>query len=397
MLFTLEALDARQGDALLLHFGETRQPRLVLIDGGPGSSTWNERLRARLAKIRSAVTPSPADALVLDLLMVSHIDDDHIGGVLAMTRVMQEAREEQTPAPFDILGLWHNAFEDLVGDPAAPAALAAAAGRPASASSASIAAGLSGTGKGAAVVASIDQGRRLRDDARALALRVNAGFRGPVRRLTRGPRTIDMGAGLEIQVIGPSNRRLNELQAEWNEVLAKRPSVDPATFRARVAAFTDSSVANLASIIVIAKANGHTMLLTGDARGDDILEALEESDLLAGGRVHFDIFKVPHHGSEHNVTTAFFEAVTADHYVISANGRHGNPDPAMLEMLVAARGQAEYEIHLTNRVDDAVSLLSARKRSHRFATDIRRRDLPSVRIELDEPLPRGMLPSRITS
>jgi hypothetical protein len=35
MIFTLEALKAAYGDALLLHFGEAKAPRLAVIDGGP--------------------------------------------------------------------------------------------------------------------------------------------------------------------------------------------------------------------------------------------------------------------------------------------------------------------------------------------------------------------------
>ena len=43
------------------------------------------------------------------------------------------------------------------------------------------------------------------------------------------------------------------------------------------------------------------------------------------GRLHVDILKVPHHGSERNISETFFDIVTADVYVISANGRDDNP------------------------------------------------------------------------
>jgi len=42
-----------------------------------------------------------------------------------------------------------------------------------------------------------------------------------------------------------------------------------------LAAYVDKSVPNLSSLVVLAKAGGKTMLLTGDARGDKILEGLE--------------------------------------------------------------------------------------------------------------------------
>ena len=56
---------------------------------------------------------------------------------------------------------------------------------------------------------------------------------------------------------------------------------------------------------------------------------------------------MPHHGSSRNVDEAFFARVTADHYVFSADGRHGNPDPQTLRMLAAARGTDEYTLHFT--------------------------------------------------
>lgn len=89
----------------------------------------------------------------------------------------------------------------------------------------------------------------------------------------------------------------------------------------------------------MARSGQRTMLLTGDARGDMILEWLEESGLLAAdGRFHFNLLKLPHHGSDRNVTPEFFARVTTDHYVISGDGEYGNPEPRTLEMLFAARG-----------------------------------------------------------
>ncbi|HYO70712.1 MAG TPA: hypothetical protein VEU33_31995 [Archangium sp.] len=60
-----------------------------------------------------------------------------------------------------------------------------------------------------------------------------------------------------------------------------------------------------------------------------------------------DVLKLQHHGSVRNVTPEFFERVVADHYVISANGKHDNPDVETLEMLAEARGDAKYTLHLT--------------------------------------------------
>ena len=93
------------------------------------------------------------------------------------------------------------------------------------------------------------------------------------------------------------------------------------------------------------------MLLTGDARGDQILAGLELTGLLKPHQsMHVDVLKMPHHGSDRNMDRAFLERVTADHYVFSGNGQHGNPERATLEMLLAARGQTtRYVIHFTYR------------------------------------------------
>ena len=71
-----------------------------------------------------------------------------------------------------------------------------------------------------------------------------------------------------------------------------------------------------------------------------------------GGSLHVDVLKCPHHGSIANVEQDFFERITADHYVFSGNGEHGNPDRETLELLIAARGDDDYTIHLTYPLDE---------------------------------------------
>jgi hypothetical protein len=49
------------------------------------------------------------------------------------------------------------------------------------------------------------------------------------------------------------------------------------------------------------------------------------------------VLKLQHHGSEHNIDEEFCEAITADHYVICANGSHENPDLDVLELIIDSR------------------------------------------------------------
>ena len=50
------------------------------------------------------------------MLMVSHIDDDHINGVLAMLNELNDLRADHKPQPYDVLALWHNSFDDILGN-----------------------------------------------------------------------------------------------------------------------------------------------------------------------------------------------------------------------------------------------------------------------------------------
>src|SRR5690606_18300179 len=44
---------------------------------------------------------------------------------------------------------------------------------------------------------------------------------------------------------------------------------------------------------------------------------------------------------------SFFSRITADHYVLSGNGEHGNPERETLEMLCRARGRDPFVLHFT--------------------------------------------------
>ena len=113
MIFTLEALQAAHGDALLLHYGPVDSAKLAVIDAGP-IGIYKSSVRPRLEEIRAR--RSPGATLALDYVLVSHIDDDHIHGITDLTKELVEAADSPGDPPFEIANLWHNAFDDVVGD-----------------------------------------------------------------------------------------------------------------------------------------------------------------------------------------------------------------------------------------------------------------------------------------
>ena len=56
------------------------------------------------------------EPLVIDLIMVSHVDDDHINGILGLFREMRDRAMAGDPPLFKVKGLWHNSFDEIIGN-----------------------------------------------------------------------------------------------------------------------------------------------------------------------------------------------------------------------------------------------------------------------------------------
>lgn len=345
MIFSLDVRRARKGDCLILHYGTKKDPGLIVIDGGP-AQVYLPHLKPRLEAIRKA-RGLVGKQLPVDLLMISHIDEDHILGILELTGELVDAKNAKKPLPVKIQNLWHNSFDKIIGnDPENLLSAVTASFGPAALAGDL---GVEGIDEDAAkVLASVPQGLRLADNAKVLKLKLNGEFKGKLVRATDDSEALDIGKGLSFTVIGPMEEELAELQKEFDAALKKVKKTEAA-----LAALTDDSAANLSSIVVLAKVGAKSMLLTGDARADKIRTGLKLVGLLKPGKkLKVNLLKMPHHGSDRNMDQKFLEDVTADLYVFSGNGEHGNPERETLDMLRLARGSAKYKIHLTYPIDE---------------------------------------------
>lgn len=382
MIFTLEPLQASEGDCLLLHWSDSSgQDRLAVIDGGPGR-TYEDSLKPRLNELRGD-GDSP---LTIDLAMVSHMDSDHIVGIKKLLSEVRKGYERVLPDKLRLAKvnlLWFNVFNDVLGDridkyykkisASIPVASTLGEVNPVleeQVEKAFVARhGLSQSEAAfnahavAGVLAGYGDGRTLRSDyeellRRAAIATLNAPFSlgGKPSLLTaeRTPKPIDLD-GINVQIIGPQEAEIVALQAEFDKYIEE----NGLSTEAVLAAYADKSAKNLSSIVCVVSAwrenTQKTILLTGDARGDYILQGLEGAGLVAPGRsLQVDVLKVPHHGSDRNVTAEFFERITADHYILSGNGKHGNPDRATLQWIVDSRADhgQEYHVYLTYSVAD---------------------------------------------
>lgn len=364
-VFKLEVLRACKGDCLLLHYGTEDDPKLALIDGGH-DNVYQPFLKPRLEELRTERGIADGDPLTIDLMMLSHVDEDHVAGLLELTTELREAEDAQQPQIVRILNLWHNTFDDIIENDAeeladgvkqqfGPASISGELPDDDAFSDLVDPRDAQDAAAAMMVLASVPQGRQLRLDAERLGIELNVELGGKLVVADAGNPPVDIGGGLTFTIVGPMLREVTELQEKHNDWL-NTPAGKRAAAEA-LAAYADKSVANLSSIVVLAEVvaeDGATkrILFTGDARGDKILEGLELMNLLdEDDSLHVDVLKGQHHGSANNFEQAFFERVTAHHYVFSGDGEHGNPERETLEMLAAARGDANYTIHLTYPIE----------------------------------------------
>jgi hypothetical protein len=341
MALQLEALPALHGDALLLHYGTKTSPQLIIVDGGP-STVYKNALRPRLEEIKAS--RSPDESLPVRLIMVSHIDADHITGILDLAAELDDTQGEKLVA---VQELWHNAFTDVLGDETDKFLQKAADGAKISSVDGTVPEEMRQKHPSAAMIASVGQGKKLR----ALATNKLGWSLNDDRPLlvAQGDKkdTIDAGGKLKLTIVGPTAARLLELQKEW-----RKKAKETEGKSASVVEYLDKSAPNLASLVVLASDGTKKILLTGDARGDYVLSVLDQTKQIKKGKFAVDVLKVPHHGSIRDLDKDFFETIVAKDYVISANGKYNNPDFDSLEMLLSARGNDAYNVHLTYPVAD---------------------------------------------
>ena len=314
-MFRFHVVQAEFGDCLLLEYGTTAKPHFTLIDGGPPSNFENN-LKAVLEEVAKHKSP-------LDVVVLSHVDNDHIVGLVDYFAALQDGGDD-LPRPLD---LWHNSWGKTV-DPDGTVGPRLTALMTATRTAAMPNATNATLG--------IREGNALRTKATVLGIPINKAFGGDELITVSDAGPARQLQNLKLRVVGPTTKNLEKLRKEWLAWIEKHEDeVD--SDQVKVLANSDQSVPNLSSIVLLAEADGKTILLTGDGRSDHLLQGLEEAGQLDGdGKLHVDILKLAHHGSERDVTRKFFEQVTADLYIASANGRDGNPDANTLGWIAEA-------------------------------------------------------------
>lgn len=313
-MMRIEMLPAAFGDCLLVEYGKESSPRRILIDAGL-AKTYKEALKPRLESIGGPVE--------LELLVVTHIDRDHICGILPLLRA-----DPCLVSPSDI---WFNGYHHLSDD--------------------------LGPKDGEAL------GKLLRSSE----LPWNVAFdTNAVVVPDDGPLpVVDLAGGARLTLLSPRRRKLVELLAFWDDelggwgddvdeesgetppepddVLGKRPAITsisaPEVEDYAAKKFTeDKTEPNGSSIAFLLEYGGKRVLFAADAHPTELLDALER--YRPGKKVRLDAFKISHHGSEANLSPDLLEKVDCCRYLISTNGdSFGHPHAQTLCRLLVGGGE----------------------------------------------------------
>jgi hypothetical protein len=339
-MFDLHIVQALYGDCLLLEYGDGAQSRFLLVDGGP-ETVYLEHLRPLLLEIGGSGGR-------LDHVVLTHADDDHVIGLVDLFAELRLGQTQGQTSLIDVGAVWMNSFAfDAAAAPSlahivipqlppAPAAAAhdiAAAPMPLAAVE---------DAERLVPLYGVAEGMDMRELLARLQLPVNSGFAGELVTLDAAPPELQLD-GLAVSLVGPAQSSIERLRREWQEWLAAhRPpegvqAIPDAEGKYDLKIKPDQSIPNRSSIMFVAEYGGRSVLLTGDGRAGDILRGLVRRGLMAkDGVYHVNVMKVPHHGSARNASRKFFSQVTADVYVLSANGKDGNPDMPTLAWMAQA-------------------------------------------------------------
>jgi ribonuclease BN (tRNA processing enzyme) len=347
-LLKLIVVQAQFGDCLLLQSYNEDKNNFILVDGGT-SQTYEKDLKFVISKLRSKQKK-------VDLVILSHIDNDHILGLLDLFEDIKRNREAN--ADELIGGLWHNSFKDITDEKTDSSRLM----QKLFLSNQFSAIGLDTNRTHLPVIGAlkgIAEGRDLTKIAKSLHIPINQQFGGRLIIVGNEYKSLEVG-NMKFTILGPTEKNLDKLRKIWNDWLTKHLTSLTKVSDWQALKVLDASVSNLSSIMFMVESQRKKLLFTGDGLGEDVVDVLSERGLLdSEGKCHVNIMKVPHHGSERNASREFFNTVTADSYVISANGRDDNPSLATLKWIIESKRKKNkiIKIYLTNRTDKTDKIL----------------------------------------
>lgn len=312
----IQILHASHGDCLFLRHEQDGSTFNLLIDGGPAETFgqlygYAKPLRLLLEELKSR-------GEYIDLAIITHVDDDHIGGIL-------EAMSFDDYLPSLVKEFWFNSYGLISSASVEPAdkrneVLGVA---------------------GAETQTSITQGVTLEEKLKKLNW-YDQVIHNEIPPLIR--------SGLEFTILSPSIKALQRLSKAWER---EYPPDDKETaktesdhqfpfshFLGTDSFKSDRSVPNGSSIAFILKIGDMKLLLLADSYASTVERKLRSLGYSPDNQLECSMVKISHHGSKGNTSQKLLSLVSSKIYVISTDGSvFGHPDKRTIARILSAHSE----------------------------------------------------------
>lgn len=315
MSLSISVLPALHGDSIIISVGSDKSdPFRILIDGGPADCYKKiQGFKKKMGPLHSRLTALLEKADKLDLVVLTHVDSDHIGGLL-------KACEDDSVLPVFGRNVWFNSgrlIAQCLGDGTEP--------------------------EGSALIVQNGRGDRLTSIAQGVAFDdlLDQAAVEP-RELRVAGQKIEIRHG-EIQILSPEPDELRALLTKWEkekpDSLTSPHSNDYKTSLNDLLRsdkfIEDKSVHNGSSIAFLISNGNVRALFLGDAFPSTICANLRKLGYSEENPLHVGVCKVSHHGSKGNTNSELLSLIRCDQFIISTDGsRHGLPNKITLARIM---------------------------------------------------------------
>lgn len=303
MTFELKILKANHGDSILISGDFDGQTRNILIDGGTSKVFSEGDLKKILREIK-------AKNQQIDLLILTHVDDDHIGGLLAafkqdgfLSQLTKEVWFNSGKLIFKHFNQQHDETNLL-------------------------------DFKTLGNQTSISQGVKFESYIESLGIWN--------KQLIKAGDTLER-FGATFKVLSPTDVELEKLLIKWErEEQSSLTSDGDNDYKFSMDELLendkfieDKSIHNGSSIAFIFEFLGKSILLLGDAYPTPVINNLRALGYSEQNPLKIDYVKVSHHGSKANTNEELLKLLDCNKFIISTNrSRYGLPDKLTLARII---------------------------------------------------------------
>lgn len=325
-MLKINFLKANNGDSIHISYNSKN----ILIDTGTGA-TYSSKPNGRKkdGELHSLIQSLQDENKKIDLLIITHWDDDHIGGVLKWFKEDTEnAKSLIKKICFNSGTLINKHFNSQEASRDVDK-----------------------------IDSKFDPNTSIRQGIsfEKLILDNNISNTAVINTDANTDNILD---GVEFTILSPTDKELEKLLTLWkkspyNPNTSSKNDYDKSLNELLENEFKeDNAIHNGSSIAFILKIEDKKMLFLGDAHPSVVISSLIELEYSKEKKLKVDFVKVSHHGSKANTSNELLELIECDKFIISTdNSKHGLPNKETLARIINKHENCELYFNYPNLIN----------------------------------------------